>query len=64
MKAYIATTGALFLLLTVTHVVRVVQESHLARDPFFLVATVVAFALALWALRLLTKGAPQRGTLR
>lgn len=55
MKAYIATTGVLFLLLSVTHIVRVVQETHLARDPFFLVATVLGFALSLWALSLLKK---------
>ena len=52
MKAYVATTGILFVLLTVAHVVRVFQETHLARDPWFLLVTVLTFILAIWALRL------------
>ena len=52
MKAYVATTGILFVLLTVAHIVRVFQETHLARDPWFLLVTVLTFILAIWALRL------------
>ena len=52
MKAYVATTGIIFVLLTVAHVVRVLQETHLARDPWFWLATVLPFILAIWAMRL------------
>ena len=52
MKAYVATTGIIFVLLTVAHVVRVFQETHLARDPWFVLVTVLTFILAIWALRL------------
>ena len=52
MKGYFATTGVLFLLLAVAHGLRIFQEPHLARDVWFLLTTVVALALAAWALRL------------
>jgi hypothetical protein len=51
-KAYLATTGVLFLLLTVAHIVRMFQETHLARQPWFWLVTIVPFILAIWALRL------------
>ncbi len=57
MKAYLATTGGLFLVVTVAHIVRVFQETHLARDPWFIVMTIAGFVLSLWALRLLRKTA-------
>lgn len=59
MKAYLATTGILFVLLAVAHVVRVVQERHLASDPVFIVTTILALGLAGWALRLY-RGAPRK----
>jgi hypothetical protein len=55
MKAYLATTGVLFVLLTAAHIVRVFQETHLAREPWFWVVTVVPLLLAIWALRLYRK---------
>jgi hypothetical protein len=55
MKTYIATTGVLFLLLTVIHVLRAFQETGIARDPWYVLITLVAFALSLWALMLLRK---------
>lgn len=59
MKAYIATTGALFLLLTIAHIARIFQETHLARDPWFLLTTVISIAMAIWALRVFRRiGAP------
>jgi len=51
MKAYVATTGVLFLLLTVVHILRAFQETGMARDPWYILITVVCFALSLWALR-------------
>ena len=44
------TTGIVFGLLVVAHVWRVVAESPaLAREPFFVVATLAAAGLCLWA---------------
>lgn len=52
MKAYLATTGILFVLLTVAHIVRGVQETHLIREPWFILLTIAPCILAVWALRL------------
>jgi hypothetical protein len=54
MKAYVVTTGTLFGLLTLAHLLRIITESPLlARDPWYVLITVVAAALCLWAWRLL-----------
>jgi hypothetical protein len=54
MKAYVMTTGAVFALLTLAHLLRIVAEwPHLARDPLFLLITLAAAGLCLWAWRLL-----------
>ena len=54
MKAYVMTTGAVFGLITLAHLLRVVAEGpHLARDPFFVLLTVLAAGLSLWAWRVL-----------
>ena len=52
MKTYLATTGLLFTLLSVAHIVRMFQETHLAREPWFWLVTVIPLILAIWALRL------------
>ena len=54
MKAYVITTGAVFGLLVVAHIWRVIEEGPaLAKDPSYIVITIAAAALCLWALRLL-----------
>ncbi|MFN8177793.1 MAG: hypothetical protein U0167_07695 [bacterium] len=54
MKAYVMTTGAVFGLLTVVHLGRVVEEGRgLAAQPWFVLITVTAAALCVWACRLL-----------
>ena len=54
MKAYVITTGAVFGLLTLAHIWRVFAgEAHLATDPWFILLTVAAGTLCLWAWRLL-----------
>ena len=58
MRAYIATTGILFVLLTAAHVVRAFQETHLVREPWFWLVTVIPGVLAVWALRLFRQAAP------
>ena len=50
MKAYLLTTGTAFGLLTLAHVWRVLAESPLlARDPWFVLITVLSAALAVYA---------------
>jgi hypothetical protein len=50
MKAYIMTTGVIFALLALAHLLRIIVEGpHLARSPFFIIITVVAGGLCLWA---------------
>lgn len=54
MKAYVMTTGAVFGLLTLAHIWRVIEEApQLATEPWYVLITVVAAALCFWALRLL-----------
>ena len=54
MKTYVMTTGAIFGLLTVAHLWRIVEERPLlATDPWYVLITLAAAALCLWAWRLL-----------
>ena len=54
MRFYLTLTAIVFGLLTVMHIWRMIAESaSLARDPFFLLITVIAAALCVWAVRLL-----------
>ena len=54
MKAYLATTGTVFGLLTGLHIWRAFAEgAQLAKEPLFILFTVAAAALCLWACRLL-----------
>jgi hypothetical protein len=53
MKAYVTITGILFGLITLAHVLRMIEEGpRLATDPGFLLLTLVAAALGVWAWRL------------
>ena len=54
MKAYLITTGSLFGVLTLAHVWRIIEEGpQLARNPWWILITIAAAALAVWAWRLL-----------
>lgn len=54
MKAYVITTGTVFGLLTLAHLWRIIEEgSQLVKDPWYVLITVAAAALCLWAGRLL-----------
>ena len=56
MKAYLVTTATLFGLIAVLHGWRVFEErSSLARDPWFLVITLLAALLCVWAVSLLRR---------
>lgn len=52
MKIYVIATGVLFGLLTLVHVWRMVEEPHLAHDPWFLSVTGVSAAMCLVAWRI------------
>ncbi len=48
------TTGAVFGLITLMHLLRIIVEGrHLAMDPLYVLFTVAAGGLSLWAWRLL-----------
>lgn len=51
MKPYVAVTGVLFALLTIVHLWRMVEEPHLAKEPFFLGVTLISAILAVWSWR-------------
>jgi hypothetical protein len=52
MKAYVMTTGVVFALLTLAHLLRIIMEwPHVVREPLFLLITVAAGALCFWAWR-------------
>lgn len=61
MKLYVTTTGVVFGLLALAHVWRMLAESPaLARDPWYLLITAAAAALAVWAWRLVRQAAGGR----
>ncbi|HEV7776898.1 MAG TPA: hypothetical protein VGO76_08540 [Luteibacter sp.] len=50
MKAYVITTGAIFALIVIAHVWRIAVEGPaLAGSPIFILFTLAAAGLALWA---------------
>ena len=56
MKAYVITTGVVFALLTLAHVLRLILEGRaMLGEPWFIVTTLAAAALCVWALRLLSR---------
>jgi len=62
MKAYLLTTTALFGLITIVHLLRVAGEgTHLGHDPWFLLITLAAAGLCVWAAVLLRRWS-RRGT--
>ena len=58
MRAYVATTGAVFGLLVLAHVWRVALEGwSMAREPAIVISTLASVGFCAWAWRLLR---PQR----
>jgi hypothetical protein len=50
MRAYIITTGIIFALITVAHLVRVATEStRFLTDPSFMLLTILSAALTIWS---------------
>ena len=61
MRAYVAVTGTISLLIVVAHLLRVIDEgAHVLTDPLWVILTAVAAGLCVWALRLL-RGLRHRG---
>jgi hypothetical protein len=59
-KAYLATTGVVFALLTILHVWRFVAEAGgPGRDPWFIFISLVAAAFTAWSAMLLFRQKPQ-----
>ena len=59
MKAYLITTGVVFALITLAHILRVFAEGpRLAKDPVFILLTLLAAGLSVWAWRLLRSSPP------
>jgi hypothetical protein len=59
MKAYLITTGIIFALITLAHILRVFAEGpRLAKDPVFILLTLLAAGLSVWAWRLLRSSPP------
>ncbi len=53
MRAYVITTAVVFTLLTLAHVWRTAVEGWVVvKDPWFMLSTVIATALAIWAWRI------------
>lgn len=51
-KAYVITSGAIFGLLTIMHILRIIMENrHLASDPPFILLTLVSAVLFGWAVQ-------------
>jgi len=53
MKSFLIVVGAVFGLIVVAHLARMVVEPHLVRDPWYWLLTIVAAVLSAWAWRLL-----------
>lgn len=54
MRSYVLVTGIAAGLIVLAHVARVVEEGmHLVGDPWWILMTIAAAALCLWAVRLL-----------
>lgn len=52
MKAYVLLTGFVFALITLAHVLRVIQEGPGVLNVWWILLTVATAALSLWAFRL------------
>lgn len=55
MRAYVITTGIIFALITIAHLVRMAMEPGVLTEPIYLLLTLLSAALALWAILLLRR---------
>ncbi len=52
MKGFLITTGTVFGLIVIAHIVRIAAEPRMAKDPWFWFLTIIAAGLSVWAWRL------------
>ena len=56
MKGYVITSGAIFALITIAHILRMASEGrHLFAEPVFILLTLLSAALSVWAVLVLRK---------
>jgi hypothetical protein len=55
MKVYVITTGVIFALITISHIVRMVVEPGVLTEPGYLFLTLLSAALAIWAVVVLRR---------
>ena len=56
MKAYLITTGTVFGLIVIAHILRAFAEgARVAKDPVFIALTFLAAGLSVWAWRLVKR---------
>jgi hypothetical protein len=49
MRNYVIVTGIIFALLTGAHIVRAIMEPSSLKDPVFMIFSLLAVGMALWA---------------
>jgi hypothetical protein len=53
-KSYVVTSGIVFALVTLAHLTRIIAEgAHLLRETAFVILTLIAVALTVWAFQVL-----------
>ncbi len=61
MRAYVITSGTIFGLLALAHVLRIVgEDARLATDPFFAAITLAAAGMCAWSWRVLRRAGAGR----
>lgn len=55
MKAYLITTGVIFGLITVAHILRMATEGAHLKEPVYILLTLLSAALSIWAVQLLRR---------
>lgn len=61
MTGYVAVTGIAAALIVLAHVARALQEGmHLVTDPWWMISTLTAAGISLWAIRLLAGARSRR----
>jgi hypothetical protein len=51
MRAYVLTSGSIFGLIVLAHVWRIFLEPHVVREPLWVLITLAAVGLTVWAFR-------------
>ena len=49
MRAYVITTGVIFALITITHIMRMVVERRVLTEPDYILLTLLSAALTVWS---------------